>query len=104
MRCHFYLCLSFVSTWFIIAVHQWAAFRFPGFVLPLSFGIVMTVAGFIIMNSAWRVYYPWAMPGIIVNGFMKGEVAWSSVWTGLLGGMIVTAVSVVDLARRDVAS
>jgi lantibiotic transport system permease protein len=102
IRVLYFLGLSFLSAGLVISIHQWIALRSRGFVLPLGVGMVMTVAGMLIMNSEWRVYYPWAMPGIVANGFMMGSVSWSSVAVGAIGGLLLGALAVLDLSRRDV--
>ncbi len=96
-----FLGLSLLAAWLLIALHQWVALRWRGFVLPLGFGMVMTVAGMLIMNSEWRNFYPWAMPGVVVNGFIEGTIDWRSVAFGAFGGMIVSVLSIADLARGE---
>ncbi len=102
LRVPAYLGLSLLSAGLIIGIHQWLALRSRNFVLPLGFGMIMTVAGMLIINSSWRVYYPWAMPGIVMNGFISGIVETPSVWAGLIGGCLFGALAVFDLSRREV--
>lgn len=97
----YYLGLSLVASFWILSLHHWAALRWRGHVTPLALGIAATVAGFIIIQSDYRFYYPWALPGVLLNGFSKGEIAWQTVAWGGLGGLLCGVAAVVHLSRRE---
>ncbi|MCK5147524.1 ABC transporter permease [bacterium] len=97
-----YLGLSLAASWFIVVIHQWVALRWRGFVAPLAFGVVMTVAGFIIIQTEYRDFYPWAMPGWLIMGFSKGDLILRPLIFGMAGGLIGSITAIWDLVRRDV--
>jgi len=39
----------------------------------MASGIVATIGGLVLVNSEWTAAYPWAMPGLIANGFIMIE-------------------------------
>jgi len=97
-----YTALSYISSWLMISIHTFVGIRWKSFVVAMGFGIAMTVAGFLIINSRWANIYPWTFPGLIMNKYHQGEAILRQVLLGgpaalvpaLLGGWIFT--------RRDV--
>ena len=67
---------AYLASWLLMAIHTWVGLRWKSFALASAVGIVMTVAGVVIISSKWGSYYPWAMPGVLVNGFSKGMSLW----------------------------
>ena len=65
--------LAYVSSFILIAIHTWVSMRWHNFVVAVSFGISMTVIGLLLINDpSLAQYYPWTMPGIILNRSIKG--------------------------------
>jgi hypothetical protein len=97
-----YAAVSYLSCWLLIVLHTYVALRWKNFVVAMGFGIVMTVAGFLILNSTYANYYPWALPGLILNKLKNGEPC---LWQLLLGGpsaLLAAALGGWDFLRRDV--
>jgi hypothetical protein len=93
---------GFLSSWLMLSIQQWISFRWSSFVGAMAFGVFMTVAGMFVINSKWGPYYPWTLPGVFSMGFNTNIKTWASVVTGLIGGVVVSSMSVLDISRKDV--
>ena len=94
--------LIYLTSWLLISIHTWVGLRWGNFVVAMGFGIAMTVAGMVVINSEWGRYYPWALPGLVANGFQSEEMLPSQVITGVIGGLLVPFVGGWRVTRRDV--
>ena len=46
-----YAAIAYAASWLLISLHTYVGIRWKNFVVAMSFGIAMTVAGFLILNS-----------------------------------------------------
>lgn len=92
----------YLSSWLIIALHTWVSLRWQSFVVAVGFGIAMTVAGMVVINSDWASFYPWVLPGLIANNYKDGTVLVAELVVGCLGGPLVAALGCWAFTRRDV--
>jgi hypothetical protein len=92
----------YLSSWLLIAIQNWVGLRWRSFVIASAVGIVMTVAGMVIINVDWGTFYPWAIPGMIANGFHDGELLVAEMWFGCLGGPVAALLGSWEVTRRDV--
>jgi hypothetical protein len=93
----------YLASWLIMAIHTWVGLRWQSFVIALGAGCVLTVAGVAIISSQWGSFYPWALPGTLVNQMNKGiPFPWPEFLVGCLGGIAVAALGCWDVTRRDV--
>ena len=91
---------AFAASLPIVSLHTWLALRFRSFTVAVAAGMSATVCGFLIGQSAtFGPWYPWSMPVQVLAG--KGEHLVSVVALGLIGGLVVAAVALWDLVRRD---
>lgn len=94
---------AYLASWLLLAIHTWVGQRWHSFAVASAVGIVLTVAGVAVISSKWGSYYPWALPGAIVNGFGKGEpLPWPEFLLGWLGGLAFAMFGAWETGRRDV--
>jgi len=93
---------AFLASWLIISLHTWVGLRWRNFVVAMSVGIVLTVAGVLVINSDFGAYYPWSAPGMAISKLNEGNSPMTQVWVGLIGGPLVMLLGAWDVARRDV--
>lgn len=85
----------------IVALHTWAALRWRSFTVAVSIGMVATVAGFLIGQSArFGRFYPWSLPLQVYAA--DGRFTTWAVAVGLLGGLALTVLGAIAFARREV--
>jgi hypothetical protein len=94
--------LIYLGCWLIISIHVWISMRWSSFVVACAAGITLTVAGVIVIQSEWGSFYPWALPGLLVNHLGKGETYTAELLFGSLGGIIAALLGGWDVIRRDV--
>jgi ABC-2 type transport system permease protein len=95
--------MVYLSAWLLVALQTWVGLRWHSFVVAASAGIVLTVAGMFIVNAEWGYLYPWALPGLIANGFSKGAaIPVGRVFFGSLGGLLAAVAGGWEMTRRDV--
>jgi hypothetical protein len=95
--------MVYLSAWLLLAIQCWVGLRWRSFVVAVSAGIVLTVAGMFIVNAEWGHLYPWALPGLIANEFSKGaSIPVGRVLFGSLGGVLAAFVGGWEMTRRDV--
>ena len=95
--------LVFLASWLIVAINLWVALNWSSFVASTSFGIVATISGVMIINSEkFGKFYPWAIAGLVGNQLYEGVIIWSQVLTGLLGGILVFAITNWQLSRKQI--
>jgi hypothetical protein len=94
---------AYLASWLILAIHTWVALRWRSFVVASAVGIVLTVAGVVVINSEWGSFYPWALAGLIINSLNKGEaLPLREFLFGSLGGVVAALVGSWDITRHDV--
>ncbi|MFC2157113.1 ABC transporter permease [Acidobacteriota bacterium] len=94
--------LSFVSSWFLIALHSWVGMRWKNFAVAIGFGIIMTIAGILVINSNYANYYPWTLPGVVMNGFRDSGRYLPQLFFGSIGGIVAAMLGGWEFTRRDV--
>jgi hypothetical protein len=96
--------LIFVTSWFMVALHNWVALRWANFVVPSALGITMTVIAMVVCNSDfWVQFYPWTVPALLMMQFGDGlAFPWTSFWIGLGGGWVVALVGGWLFVQREV--
>lgn len=93
---------AYLSCWLLIALHAWVGMRWKNFVVAMGFGIAMTIAGILVINSRWAAFYPWTIPTLVLNGAREGNLPASSLWLGCAGGVIAGFLGGWEFTRRDV--
>lgn len=84
----------------MMAIHTWVSTRWRSFTVAVSFGMVATVAGFLIMQSQeYGKFYPWSMPMQLVAG--DGENLRFAVVASLSGGLLVALAGLWGFVRRE---
>lgn len=92
--------MMFGSALLMIAIQLWVALRFSSFVPALGVGIGGTFFSVVATSAKQGVFFPWQMP---VN--MLATEAWrvqTALGLGLAGGVLVFAVMLAHLSRREV--
>lgn len=83
----------------IVTVQTWIALRWRSFSVPISVGVVATIAALLVSRTRFGQAFPWSMP---VQAFVKhGQHMESAVWLGVIGGLVVGALGLLDFLRRD---
>ena len=83
----------------MIFIQLWVALRWRSFVLPLVVGIIGTFFALVITASGVNVYIPWLLQ--IYATMWPRPAGLIGVGAGLAGGMLVLALMVGDLGRRE---
>lgn len=82
------------------ALQLWLALRFPNFAVVVGIGMAATVAGFLIGQSQrFGPFFPWSMPLNTLGG--DGERMYWIAIAGIAGGLLVGAIGLLDLLRRN---
>ena len=90
----------YLAALLLIAIQLWVALRFASFVPALSVGIGGTFFAVVATSAKQGVFLPWQMP---VN--MLADEAWrwqTALALGCGGGLLVLALMLVSLSRREV--
>mgnify|MGYP000844635436 FL=1 len=85
----------------IISLHAWVSLKWESFVTAVTFGIIATVSGVIVMNSRIASYYPWAMPGLIANHFFELDFPWANLGYSLGLSTIILLAGLLDLIKKE---
>jgi ABC-2 type transport system permease protein len=96
--------LIYLGCWLIIAIQTWVSMRWPSFVVASAVGITFTVAGIMVVQSDWGSFYPWALPGLLINQLGKGDAYTAELLFGSLGGIVAALIGGWDVTRRDILS
>lgn len=89
-----------VAALLITALHTWIAIRWRSFTVSVAVGMVATVAGFLLAQSArFGHWYPWSMPVQVVAG--EGQWAGFVMQAGVLGGGVVALLGLWDFRHRE---
>lgn len=93
---------GFLAALLMVALQIWVSIRWRSFTVAVSFGMVATVAGYLIGQSArFAHWYPWTMPMQVLtaeNGHLDFVLIAST-----LGFVVVAGLALWDFIRRDVA-
>ena len=93
------LARMFASALLLIAIQLWTALRFRSFVPPLVVGIGGTFVAVAAAGSRQGVYFPWLLPtNALSSDPARADFALA---LGAGGGLLLLAVMLVDLARRE---
>jgi len=96
------IAMAYLASWLIISIHLWIGMRWQSFVVACAAGIILTIAGTMIIQSDWGSFYPWALPGILINRLGKGSILWPQLIFGCMGGIPAAVLGGRDVIRRDV--
>jgi len=89
----------FAGSLLLIAIQLWAALRFRSFVPPLVIGIGGTFVAVAVTASKQGAFFPWLIP---TNALASDpERAAMAINIGLYGGLAVTLLMLVDMARKE---
>ncbi len=95
--------LAYIGSFLLIVIHTWVGLRWHNFVVAVSFGISMTVIGLLLINDPdWAKYYPWTMPGLILNRAIKGIPIFTELLVIGMGSVILAFLGGWIFTRRDV--
>lgn len=106
------IAVTWLASWFIIAIHTWIAMRWRSFVAAMGFGIVAVFITLIVSQTSQWWLFPWALPGNVEGIFyatMVGEetlypvsLAWLSMGLSIVGGLVAGILGGWEMTRRDV--
>ena len=89
-----------VAALLIVALHTWIATHWRSFTVSVAVGMVATVAGFLLAQSArFGHWYLWSMPLQVLAG--EGQWAGFVMQAGVIDGVVVAALGVWDFRRRE---
>ena len=92
----------FSASLLMVALHTWISIRWHSFTIAVATGMTATVMGFLIGQSArFGHWYPWSMPLQVLAS--KSDHAHFVIVAGLLGGLAVAALGLLDFQRREFA-
>lgn len=95
--------LVYVGSWLLVSLHTWVSLRWKSFVVPSALGIVMTVAGIMVINSDYGPYYPWTLSAVAMLEWVReGLLPLAPLAVSVIGGVAVALVGGWDVVRRDV--
>lgn len=93
------LARMFASALLLIAIQLWTALRFRSFVPPLVVGIGGTFVAVAATGSKQGLYFPWLLPtNALASDPARADFALT---LGAGGGLVLFALMLVDLARRE---
>ena len=92
----------FAASLLMVALHTWLAIRWRSFTVAVATGMTATVMGFLIGQSArFGHWYPWSMPvQVMASKQLHLDFV---IQAGLIGGVVVTALGLLDYLRREFA-
>lgn len=94
------LAYVYLSSFLLIAVQLWAAFRFRNFLIPMALGVGGGFFAIFAQASAYGVYFPWLMP-FNTLGFMPENVEKALAY-GLVGGIGMGLLMFADMSRMQI--
>ncbi len=93
---------AYAASLLVVALQTWVAVRWRSFTVAVAVGMSATVAGFLIGQSErFGHWYPWTMPLQVMAG--AGRYTEFVVVAGIVGGLLVAALGLVDFLRREFA-
>lgn len=94
------LAYIYLSSFLLITIQLWAAFRFRNFLIPLAIGVGGGFFAIFAQASAYGIYFPWLMP-FNTLGFMPEKVEMALTY-GLVGGVGMGLLMLVDMSRLQI--
>ena len=94
--------LVYVGSWLLIAIHTWISLRWQNFALASAVGIVLTIAGMLVINSEYAPYYPWTLSAFAELTYSRGGDPSASLVTAAVGSVVVSLLGGWNVVRRDV--
>jgi ABC-2 type transport system permease protein len=94
------LAFIYLSSFLLIAVQLWAAFRFRNFLIPMAIGVGGGFVAIFAQASQYGIYFPWLMP-FNTLGFMPEKVQ-MALSLGLVGGIGVMLLMLIDMSRMQI--
>jgi hypothetical protein len=92
----------YLAALLMMAIQCWVAVRWTSFTVAVSVGMSATVMGFLIGQSErYGHWYPWSMPVQVLAG--KGQWLEFVMVAGVLGGLAVGLLGLLDFRRREYA-
>ncbi|WP_291845308.1 ABC transporter permease [Maricaulis sp.] len=89
----------FVAGLLVMAIQWTLAMRFRSFAAPVSVGIGGTFVAVAATSAEKGLYFPWLMPvNVLASEGSRGDLA---IAMGGIGGVIVFALAILWLSRRD---
>ncbi|HLY24921.1 MAG TPA: ABC transporter permease [Aggregatilineales bacterium] len=101
------LLLGYLAAWLIIAIHTFAAMRWPSFVITIGIGMAAVMGGvFGANNQDWAYLYPWTLPAVMVRQFTGTDsmIAMPTLLYGLIGGLVIMIAGCWYFSRRNIQS
>ncbi len=95
--------LGYLGAWLIMALHTFISLRWPSFVVACATGIGGTVAGVLIVNSKYAVYYPWALPALVSIPDAGEFPLLQPLLFSLIAGTLIMVLGGWHVTTRDVA-
>jgi hypothetical protein len=87
------------ATLLMVAIQHWISLRWKNFTVAVSAGIMAVVIGFIVVNSEYGDYYPWAMPAHAFGGVAgRYKVV---LLTSLIAGAAALIAGAWDFTRQE---
>ena len=88
-----------------LTIQHWVSLRWRSFSVATGFGIVATVASYLMVASSrqtggWPQYFPWALPMLVLARPPLNVEA--SLWIGAAIGLAVAIAGCSDFCRREV--
>lgn len=94
--------LTFLGSLITIAIHHWVALNWRSFVVASAFGIAMTFAGVMVINTEQAGYYPWTLSAVLVNGYAAGDPYLHLLIYGCLVAPLLAILGCWLFTRKDV--
>jgi len=88
-----------LASFLLVSLQFVVAMRFSSFAVPIILGIFGTFVAVVATSAKYGAYFPWLLPTNVLTPI--AERASFVITLGLIGGIIIFAVSVVWLGRRD---
>jgi len=94
--------IAFAGSLMIVALHSWVALWWRSFVAAAAFGITMTIAGVIVINTDLGSFYPWTIPALSLNNFQQGQPFVSGLALSGTGFLFIFIIGGLLFIHRDV--
>ncbi len=94
------LAYIYLSSFLLIAVQLWAAFKFRNFLIPLALGVGGGFFAIFAQASKYGIFFPWLMP-FNTLGFMPEKVN-MALSLGLVGGVAAMLLMLIDMSRMQI--
>jgi hypothetical protein len=91
--------LMLLASCFLMSIQWSIAMHFKNFAVPVSIGIAGTFVSVVATSSKYGLYFPWLMPVGVLAG--DPDRAGLAVQYGSIGGLIIFAISIWSLSRKN---